>query len=99
MMSEFATQEVKSRFEINRFTKKFNSSLITKDPLKSQTIKLAYLNSKNFTKPMLSYIKLAYWSIFLPNYYDDTDEIYTFMKRFVYYFVIDMGISPFIKCF
>jgi hypothetical protein len=30
---------------------------------------------------------------------DDDQNIEIFMKKFLYYFIIDLGISPFVKCY
>jgi hypothetical protein len=47
---------------------------------------------------MHSYCRIVYWAIFLANDNDDPDmEI--FVKKFLYYFIIDLGLSPFIKCY
>jgi hypothetical protein len=47
---------------------------------------------------------LAYWAIYISNMDNDSTvdedgafEIY--MKKFVYIFLFDLGISPFIKCY
>ena len=47
---------------------------------------------------------MAYWAIYISNMDNDSTqdedgafEIY--MKKFVYIFLFDLGISPFIKCY
>ena len=49
-------------------------------------------------------MRLAYWSISTANLEaefgrDDDGQAEEFMKRFVYFFVLDLGISPFVKCY
>ena len=49
-------------------------------------------------------MRLCYWSISTANLeadfgFDDDGLAEEFMKRFVYFFVLDLGISPFIKCY
>jgi hypothetical protein len=48
---------------------------------------------------MQSYSKIVYWSIFLANYTEKDPNIEIFVKKFLYYFIIDLGVSPFIKCY
>ena len=48
---------------------------------------------------MQSYCRIAYWSIFMANDNDDDPNIEIFMKKFLYYFIMDLGISPFVKCY
>jgi hypothetical protein len=35
----------------------------------------------------------------MANMDEDDPEIEIFMKKFVYMFIIDLGISPFVKCY
>jgi hypothetical protein len=47
---------------------------------------------------MQSYSRIAYWAIFLANDNNNPDmEI--FVKKFLYFFILDLGLSPFIKCY
>jgi hypothetical protein len=47
---------------------------------------------------MQSYCRIAFWAIFLAN--DTTDpDMEIFVKKFLYYFIMDLGLSPFIKCY
>ena len=62
-------------------------------------IKLAYLQSRNFTKQMHSYLRVAYWAIKVASLDNDSIESEIFMKKFLYFFIIDLGISPFVKCY
>jgi hypothetical protein len=48
---------------------------------------------------MKSYCKIAYWAVFLANDIDSDPNIEIFMKKFLYFFIIDLGVSPFIKCY
>ena len=48
---------------------------------------------------MQSYIRIAYWAIFMANDSDEDPEIEIFMKKFLYFFIMDLGISPFVKCY
>jgi len=40
---------------------------------------------------------MAYWSVALSEGNQGRAEIY--MKKFIYFFIIDLGISPFVKCY
>ena len=68
-------------------------------------IKLAWLKSNNMSVQQKAYLSLAYWAISIANM--DKDREYggkagfyeVLMKRFVYIFIADLGISPFVKCY
>ena len=48
---------------------------------------------------MQSYCRIAYWAIFIANDIDEDKDIEIFIKQFLYFFILDLGISPFIKCY
>ena len=53
----------------------YDQNLISEEPLiLRERIKLAHLKSNDFSQPMKSLIKLAYWSIFLAKYYENSKE-------------------------
>ena len=59
-------------------------------------IDLCFLGS-NYTMQQRSFLHMAYWSIALSEGKQSQAEIY--MKKFIYFFIIDLGISPFVKCY
>ena len=60
---------------------------------------MTYLNSKDFNKQQTAYIRLAYWAIYICNLDKKFPNIEAEMKQFVYFFILDLGISPFVKCY
>jgi len=48
---------------------------------------------------MHSYLRVAYWAIKIANLDNESVESEIFMKKFLYFFIIDLGISPFVKCY
>lgn len=100
ILSCFAPLSIKKKFEASRFTNQRSKHIqISRNDTLPQRIKLAHLNSKSFTKQMQSYIRIAYWAIFIANDSDGDPEAEIFMKKFLYFFILDLGISPFIKCY
>ena len=74
----------------------------SKEDTTPEYIQLAYLTSKKFTKQQKCYMHLAYWAISLANMDDSgegTGQYEVLMKKFVYIFIVDLGISPFVKCY
>lgn len=76
---------------------------LSKSDTPSMRIPLCFLNSKDFNKEQDAYLRLAYWSISTANlekdFGFDDGEAEIFMKRFVYFFVLDLGVSPFVKSY
>lgn len=100
IFSAFLNPKIRSNFETSRFSNRFTRQFkFTKDDTPPQRVQLAFLKSKEFTKQQQSYIRLAYWAITMANMDEDDPEIEIFMKEFVYVFIIDLGISPFVKCY
>jgi hypothetical protein len=48
---------------------------------------------------MHSYLRVAYWAIKIANLDNKSIESEIFMKKFLYFFIMDLGISPFVKCY
>ena len=48
---------------------------------------------------MHSYLRVAYWAIKIANLDNESSESEIFMKKFLYFFIIDLGISPFVKSY
>jgi hypothetical protein len=96
----FLSPSIRSQFEASRFSNRFTRQhKFTKDDTPPQRVQVAFLKSKNFTKQQQSYIRLAYWAISMANMDEVDPAIEIFMKEFVYVFIIDLGISPFVKCY
>jgi hypothetical protein len=94
----FITNEVAQKFRADRYTKlRSKQMLITEDDMEPQEIELAFVNSDKFTKEQRSYLHLVYWSVALSEGNNGKAEVY--MKKFIYFFIMDLGISPFVKCF
>ena len=62
-------------------------------------IKIIYASSNKFNAVQQAYIRLAYWAISTVNMEEVDHDAEKRMKRFVYFFLLDLGISPFIKCY
>jgi hypothetical protein len=100
----FATEKIVSRFGRQRFSKQeANRMKMSKEDTPPMKIPMCFLNSKEFNKEQDAYLRLCYWSISTANleadFGFDDGEAEVFMKRFVYFFVLDLGISPFVKSY
>lgn len=102
----FVTPAIVEKFEKKRFAQQRTKQIeISKHDTAPEYVKLAFIKSNEFTPQQRSYLHLAYWAISLANLDErvpedqDYGKYEIYMKKFVYIFVLDLGISPFIKCY
>ena len=102
----FVTPSIVEKFEKKRFAQQRTKQIeISRHDTPPEYVKLAFIKSNEFTPQQRSYLHLAYWAISLANLDErvpedqDYGKYEIYMKKFVYIFVLDLGISPFIKCY
>lgn len=96
----FITPSLIEKHSVGRFSRNYTEQVNFFELLKKQAfdIELVYLKSNNFTKEMRSYIHIVYWAINLRRLkgHEHKEEA---MQRFLYFFILDLGISPFVECY
>ena len=68
---------------------------------RSREINIAYTNNEfgeqKLNEIQKSYLKVAYWSIFKCD--DEDSDVRQKARQFAYIFLLDLGLSPFTKCY
>lgn len=73
------------------------------DDLKGQEVVIQIAEAENtLNKIAKSYLKTAYWAAFIHKAEDSPDKKYADLlraKNFIYIFILDIGVSPFVKSY
>lgn len=100
IITAYATPLIRTKFGAQRFSSLDSKRIkFTKSQTPSRTIKVTWLSSNDFNKQQRAYLRLAYWAISMANDDENHKDAEVYMKKFVYFFLLDLGISPFIKCY
>ena len=82
--------------------------------MEPEYIELTYISSERATHEQKSYLHIAYWAMTLLKKLESIDQkegrvlredeafdqdFEFLMKKFIYMFILDIGISPFVKCY
>jgi len=91
----FITKKVINKMYSSRFSKSLMDQISSFKFVEPQDIELVYFTNAGFTPEQHAFLRCMYWSVLLqwvPSHVE-------FSKRVIYYFILDLGVSPFIKSY